>query len=100
MDLSTQIILESNLYMSFVIENGKLHFELDEPEDKNLTFDFHQFPDETYPQGRSVKVHQSIVEGPIELKPGTYKFSFNTIKNTQLIVEFKNNKISFEIVNN
>lgn len=100
MILSTQITLESNLYMSFEIKNGELYFELDEPEDKNLTFDFHQFPNETYPQGRSVKVHQSIVEGPIELKPGTYKFSFNTIQKTQLVVEFKNNKISFEVVKN
>jgi hypothetical protein len=80
MKLSTQIILESNLYMSFEIKNGELYFELDEPEDKNLTFDFHQFPNETYPEGRCVKVHQSIGSGPVSLEPGTYKFSFNTKK--------------------
>ena len=98
MDITTQIILETNLFMSFEIKNGKLHFELDEPEDKDLTFDFHQYHNETHPQGRCTKLHQSIVCGPIELEPGTYKFTFNTIKNTQLIVVFKNNKISYEVI--
>ena len=98
MDLTTQITLETNLFMSFEMKNGELHFELDEPEDKNLTFDFYQFPSEIYPEGRRIKVHQSKVVGPIEMKPGKYSFSFNTPKKTQLIVNFKNNKVSFEIV--
>ena len=98
MDISTQIILETNLFMSFEIKNGKLYFELDEPEDKNLTFDFHEYPNEAYPQGRRTKVHQSKITGPVELEPGTYKFTFNTIRKTQLIVFFKDNKISYEVI--
>ena len=98
MDLRTQIILETNLFMSFEIKNGILYFELDEPEDKNLTFDFHEYPNEIYPQGRCTKVHQSVIACPVELKPGTYKFTFHTVRNTQLIVAFKDKKISYEVI--
>ena len=88
MNISSQIILEENLYMSFEIKEGKLWFELDEPEDKNLTISIVD-----YSSKEQYTIRQDEQVDPFDV--GSYIFIFNTPKKTVLSVIFKNNKIAF-----
>jgi hypothetical protein len=93
LNITTQIILETNLYMSFEIKNDKLWFELDEPEDKDLTI--------TLLDGNSKQKYTIRQDEEIEpLDVGSYIFIFNTLQKTVLSVIFKDNKLAFEIIPN
>ena len=89
MNITSQIILEENLFMSFEIKDDKLWFELDEPDYKNLTISI-TFVD--YEKKCTIKQDEYIEP----LGVGSYIFVFNTQKKTSLSVIFKNNKLSFE----
>ena len=89
MNITSQIILEENLFMSFEIKDDKLWFELDEPEDKNLTISII-----TVSSKQECTIKQDEFIEPLDV--GSYIFVFNTQKKTSLSVIFKNNKLSFE----
>ena len=91
LNITSQIILETNLYMSFEIKNDKLCFELDEPEDKNLTI---TIVDVNSKEGYTIQQDERIE--PLDI--GLYIFVFNTSKKTKLSVIFNDNKLSFEIL--
>lgn len=89
--ISSQIILETNLFMSFAIKDDKLWFELDEPEDEELTI---SIIDTTTKQQYTIRQDEQVE--PLDI--GSYIFAFNTSKMTVLGVVFKNNKLSFSIL--
>jgi hypothetical protein len=91
MNITSQIILETNLYMSFEIKDDKLWFELDEPEDKDLTISIIN-----YTSKEQYIIRQDEPVEPLDL--GSYIFVFNTPKKTALSVIFKNNKLAFGIL--
>jgi hypothetical protein len=94
MDINTLIVLEKTLFISFTIKDDKLCFELDEPSDKNLTFKLSKLcPDSEH--CKSIIFRQDEYVMPLNV--GKYVFTFNTSSKTALCVEFKDNKISFEI---
>jgi hypothetical protein len=83
--------------MVFEIIQRQLMFEMDEPEDKNMTIDVYQVPDDTCVNGKKTTYHQECLGVKHMLLPGTYIFTFNTHKKKQLTVVFKDNKLSFEV---
>ena len=93
LDITTQIILETNLYMSFEIKDNKLCFELDKPENEELTITI-------YYVNSKIK---NIIRQDEEVEPldtGSYIFVFNTEQKTTLSVIFNDNKLAFEILEN
>jgi hypothetical protein len=93
LEITTQIILETNLYMSFEIKDNKLCFELDKPENEELTITIY-FVD--------VKI-KTIIRQDEQIEPldvGSYIFLFNTEQKTALSVIFNDNKLAFEILPN
>jgi hypothetical protein len=93
LNITTQIILETNLYMSFGIKNDKLCFELDEPEDKDLTITLLDINSK-----QTYTIYQDEEVEPLDI--GSYIFIFNTLQKTALSVIFKDNKLAFEIIPN
>lgn len=89
MKLESSLILEDSLYMRFEIKDNELYFELDEPDDINLTFTIKNKSNSEEPK----TLHQSV--GTFTLDYGSYAFIFHTKKCTKLLIEFYKNR--FEI---
>ena len=93
LNITTQIILETNLYMSFEIKDNKLCFELDQPENKELTITI-------YYVDLKIKTIIRQDEGLAPFDTGSYIFLFNTEQKTALSIIFNDNKLAFEILPN
>jgi hypothetical protein len=97
MKIHSLIMLDNDVYMVFEIIQGRLWFEMDEPEDKDMTIDVYEVPSDTCINGKKTTYHQECLGVKHMLLPGTYIFTFNTHKKKQLTVVFKDNKLSFEV---
>jgi hypothetical protein len=90
-NITTQIVLETNLYMSFTIKHDRLCFELDEPEDKALTITVTNLD-----YKHTYTINQDDQLAPLD--NGSYIFQFNTSNKTALKVIFSDNKLAFELM--
>lgn len=97
MEILSLITFDNGIHMTFQIAQKHLWFEMNEPEDKNMTIDVYQVPDDNCIHGKKTTYHQQSLEVKHMLLPGTYIFTFNTHKKKQLTVVFKDNKLSFEV---
>ena len=89
MQVETRIVLEE-LYMSFEMKDNKLYFELDEPDDKNLTFTIKNKFILEKPNGLPKTFDHS--EGSLYLDYGSYIFIFHTTKCKKISIEYYKNK--------
>ena len=96
MKIDTQVIIEDDIYLSFQVKGDYLLFEMDEPEDNNLTFLLQLLPSLSCPNGRQDTIHHSTLVTPLHMTHGTYIITFNTALKTKIKIEFQPKKLSVE----